>query len=104
MDDARPTEAKEVQTMLKVDYVRTTFEVVTMLGVVGESPADEIVVCVKITRDNRQVRRQVPLPRGWQDRSCIACGGSQLIGAVITETADEFDPNILCLECLNWWD
>ena len=35
---------------------------------------------------------------------CPKCGSKNLTGAIITETADEQDPNILCLDCGYWRD
>ena len=45
----------------------------------------------------------VMLPVGWRNAKCPNCGSSDLAGALITETADHLDPNILCLTC-DWFD
>ena len=68
--------------------------------------AENIDACVEFTRDYRVVRRLTRLPLGWQGqgRRCAFCGSLNLTGALITETADDLDPNILCLDCLDWWD
>ena len=93
--------------MMKLDRPLTVSEFglhIEIIEMIPESGEVQPEICVKTTNDNRPVRRQVPLPLGWEDRRCICCGSFQLIGAVITESADEFDPNILCIDCLNWWD
>lgn len=43
--------------------------------------------------------RLVTLPEGYKKRSCPKCGSPNLSGALITETADERDPNIICTQC-----
>jgi len=55
-------------------------------------------------KDNRQLHGFVPLPIGLQGTRCPKCESENLIGAIITETADEADPNILCKNCSYWWD
>jgi hypothetical protein len=54
--------------------------------------------------DNRSLLRCVPLPTGLRNYTCPKCCGCRLVGAIITETADSLDPNILCEECGYWWD
>lgn len=54
--------------------------------------------------DGRSLQGCVSLPKGFRDRTCPKCGGCKLVGAIITETADSLDPNILCEECGYWWD
>lgn len=54
--------------------------------------------------DNRTLHGVVSLPLGLEGSSCPKCGSQNLIGAIITETADEFDPNILCCKCGYWRD
>ena len=57
------------------------------------------------------IARQLPLPRGWANRTCPRCGSDGLMGAIltwstgeqVTPTADESDPNITCRTCA-WWD
>ena len=46
------------------------------------------------------------LPRGYQGGAvrCVKCGSNNISGALITPTADQADPNILCLNCGYWWD
>ena len=44
------------------------------------------------------------LPVGCKNEKCQSCGGSNLKGAIITKTADEQDPNIICLDCGYWRD
>lgn len=51
-----------------------------------------------------EIRGKCPLPKGCENEKCTKCGSSNLIGAIITETADEQDPNILCLDCGYWRD
>ena len=47
--------------------------------------------------------RLVSLPLGWRKAKCPKCGSHELTGAIITPTADDFDPNILCERC-HWFD
>jgi len=54
--------------------------------------------------DTRLVKRFVNLPQGLKGSKCSKCGSSNLTGAIITETADEYDPNIVCLDCGYWRD
>jgi hypothetical protein len=54
--------------------------------------------------DILQLHPLAPLPVGWRDRPCPKCGGHSLSGALITESADDFDPNLICLRCGHWWD
>lgn len=53
--------------------------------------------------DTRQPRGYVPLPRGVIGTKCPKCGSENLSGAIITETANETDPNIICLDCGYWY-
>lgn len=50
---------------------------------------------------NVEISRCVPLPRGYKLAVCLICGSIHLIGALITENADEQDPNIVCKDCGN---
>lgn len=43
--------------------------------------------------------RCVPLPIGYKYTACPKCGGTHLTGALLTENADEQDPDILCKDC-----
>lgn len=52
----------------------------------------------------QKVREFVEIPIGLRDSICPKCHSRNLCGAVITETADSQDPNILCLDCGYWWD
>lgn len=53
----------------------------------------------------------LPLPVGWTLKTCSKCGG-RLSGAIVLTTdgvrlvqsADEADPNIVCLNCGYWFD
>ena len=56
--------------------------------------------------DEREVnfRGTVPLPAGLRGSKCPKCGSYNLKGAIISKTADEQDPNILCLDCGYWRD
>jgi uncharacterized protein (DUF983 family) len=53
--------------------------------------------------DKRQPRGFEPLPPGLMGTRCPRCGSGKLSGAIITETADEADPNVICLECGYWY-
>jgi len=48
---------------------------------------------------NIKISRCVPLPIGYKLAVCPICGGIHLTGALITENADEQDPDIVCKEC-----
>ena len=50
------------------------------------------------------VRSVCALPLGLKDSVCPKCGSKAMTGALITSTADESDPNILCKECGYWRD
>ena len=45
-----------------------------------------------------------PLPIGLQNSKCPKCNSSNIRGIMIMPTADEQDPNIICLDCGYWWD
>ena len=61
-------------------------------------------VIEKRKKEELNVRGTCPLPVGCKNEKCPKCGSSNLTGAIITETADEQDPNILCLDCGYWRD
>ena len=46
----------------------------------------------------------VPLPIGLRNAKCPKCHSSNIKGIMIMPTADEQDPNIVCLDCGYWWD
>jgi len=52
--------------------------------------------------DNVTIRGFAPLPLGLNEEKCPKCGKKNLRGALITKTADQLDPNILCMECGYW--
>ena len=54
--------------------------------------------------DYDTVRAVCPLPAGIKGSKCPKCGSKELTGALITPTADEQDPNILCKDCGYWRD
>ena len=62
----------------------------------------------KLWSDNRneniEIRAFVPLPKGAEGTTCPKCGSNHLQGVIITDTADEADPNILCMDCGYWRD
>jgi hypothetical protein len=47
----------------------------------------------------RESRGLAPLPVGWRARSCPECGSIELVGALISDSADRFDPDIICMVC-----
>ena len=53
--------------------------------------------------DKRQPRGYEPLPKGLVGKKCPKCGSPNLTGAIISETADEADPNVLCMDCGYWY-
>jgi DNA-binding XRE family transcriptional regulator len=54
--------------------------------------------------DYGSIRELTPLPVGIANSVCPKCGSEHLTGALITPTADEYDPNILCMDCGYWRD
>ena len=48
---------------------------------------------------NIKISRCVPLPIGYKLAVCSVRGGIHLTGSLITENADEQDPDIVCKEC-----
>lgn len=46
----------------------------------------------------------VPLPIGLKDVKCPKCHSVNTKGILMSETSDEQDPNIVCLDCGYWWD
>lgn len=63
-----------------------------------------VIVWTDDPGDGRSLQGCVALPAGLRDRTCPKCDSCELVGAIITETADISDPNILCKECGYWWD
>jgi hypothetical protein len=47
----------------------------------------------------RKSRGLAPLPVGWRERSCPRCKSIELVGALITDSADRFDPDVVCMRC-----
>lgn len=55
--------------------------------------------------DTRASRGSAPLPQGLIGSSCTNCGTcGSLTGVLITSTADQNDPNVLCTACGFWRD
>lgn len=54
--------------------------------------------------DKRQPRARVAPPRGYSNATCSECGSTKLQGALITDTADALDPNLICAACGHWRD
>lgn len=50
------------------------------------------------------VRGIVPVPIGLRNYRCPKCNSIHIRGALIMPTADDDDPNLLCLSCGYWWD
>ena len=50
------------------------------------------------------LRGIVPVPIGLKGSKCPKCKSENIRGAIIMPTADEQDPNIICLDCGYWWD
>jgi DNA-binding XRE family transcriptional regulator len=50
------------------------------------------------------IRGLVPVPIGLRNYKCPKCQSKNIRGALIMPTADEQDPNIVCLDCGYWWD
>ena len=51
--------------------------------------------------NNFVISRCVPLPKGHKLAICPICGGTHLIGTLISEYADEQDPDVICKDCGN---
>lgn len=49
--------------------------------------------------NNLVISRCVPLPKGYQLAVCTICGGVHLSGILVSEFADEQDPDIICKDC-----
>ena len=49
--------------------------------------------------NNFVISRCVPLPKGYEFAICPVCGGIHLSGTLISEFADEQDPDIICKDC-----
>ena len=49
--------------------------------------------------NNLVISRCVPLPKGYQLAICPICGGIHLTGIIMSEFADEQDPDIICKDC-----
>lgn len=50
------------------------------------------------------IRGFAPLPVGLRSSKCPKCQSSNIRGVIIMPTADEQDPNIICLDCGYWRD
>jgi len=50
------------------------------------------------------IRGIVPVPVGYRDGKCPKCQSKNIRGVIIMPTADEQDPNLICLDCGYWWD
>lgn len=50
------------------------------------------------------IRGFAPLPVGLRNSKCPKCQSSNISGVIIMPTADEQDPNIICLDCGYWRD
>jgi len=50
------------------------------------------------------IRGFAPLPKGLINSKCPKCQSANMRGVIITSTADEQDPNIICLDCGYWRD
>jgi DNA-directed RNA polymerase subunit M/transcription elongation factor TFIIS len=49
------------------------------------------------------VRALVPPPKSHL-KCCPKCNSRNISGALIMKSADESDPNLVCLNCGYWWD
>ncbi len=63
----------------------------------------------KIWTDNNYsgdctIRGIVHLPIGYINGKCKKCSSKNIKGVLIMPTADEQDPNLVCLDCGYWWD
>jgi len=50
------------------------------------------------------IRGFAPLPVGLRNSKCPKCQSENIRGVIIMPTADEQDPNIICLDCGYWRD
>lgn len=46
-----------------------------------------------------KIYRCVPLPMGYMVSGCPYCGCEHLSGALVSEYADEQDPDVVCVKC-----
>lgn len=53
---------------------------------------------------DKTIRGIVPVPVGHVNGKCPKCNSKNIRGVIIMPTADEQDPNLLCLDCGYWWD
>ncbi len=67
-------------------------------------PDKKLKIWTDNPNDNREQCGFAPLPAGLRGSKCPKCGSLNLIGAIISETAVESDPNILCKDCGYWRD
>ena len=59
-----------------------------------------------------KIKSLTQLPVGYRNRNCPKCNSRNIIGAIIcyndntkvTRSTDDYDPNILCLDCGYWAD
>jgi hypothetical protein len=61
------------------------------------------VALVDVPASVHLVRWGTPLPAGYKAQACPWCGGDKLMGVLIGPTADEVDPDIICLTCDFAW-
>ena len=50
------------------------------------------------------IRGFAPIPVGLRNSKCPKCQSENIRGVIIMPTADEQDPNIICLDCGYWCD
>ena len=51
-----------------------------------------------VEKENKAYR-SVALPQGYKFSVCPTCGSTHLIGVMVTPSADEQDPDIMCKNC-----
>lgn len=69
--------------------------------VVGRMSKMSIKIWMDFSDEKQKVRAIVPLPFGLRDEVCPHCG-RKISGALITESSDPVDPNVMCEHCPRW--
>lgn len=103
---SKDSEAKELMTFLglKMSDLNVIVEESLLMRKSATSSIQD-----KLWTDNNYsgdttIRGFAPLPVGLQNSECPKCHSKNIKGVIIMPTADEQDPNIICLDCGYWFD
>lgn len=99
---SRDSDAAELLSLLRLDLQDISGIIANSLAERKKSPLQD-----KLWTDNNYlgdttIRGFAPLPIGLQGAHCPKCHSVNLRGCMIMPTADEQDPNIVCLDCGYW--